>query len=337
VDAVAATVGYESAGRVAAVSLAPQFEWQRPSVYALAGVNLALFERAVWMAQTWGDAAYLSRPLGLRNRLRLEGSAALGASVHADNYRTTTTRGEFRAHFSTPDAGGWAGLQAATGWTSEAARATGGIGPTFGAWGHWRSWNGTAAWTPLRIRDGWVSELNVRAFASLGRVDVIGSGGWRAASSEGGASLWGGASVTYWLGQRTALVLAGGNYPSDLLQDLPRGQYVSLAVRLTSRRPPFWTAAGTSRAIYAVEPGAHELRFRITVPASRVDLVGDWTAWKPVPLSRRADGRWGIRVTLAAGVYRFNLVLDGKQWIVPEGVAVVDDGFGGKTAVLVVP
>ncbi len=65
--------------------------------------------------------------------------------------------------------------------------------------------------------------------------------------------------------------------------------------------------------------------------------MGTWTGWQPVPLERAADGRWVIRVTLGPGTYRFNLVIDGERWIVPDGVAAVDDGFGGKTGLLVVP
>jgi hypothetical protein len=41
-------------------------------------------------------------------------------------------------------------------------------------------------------------------------------------------------------------------------------------------------------------------------------------------------------VALPPGVYRFNLIVDGERWIVPEGVTAVDDGYGGKTCLLVV-
>jgi hypothetical protein len=66
-------------------------------------------------------------------------------------------------------------------------------------------------------------------------------------------------------------------------------------------------------------------------------VAGDWTAWRPVPLEQALDGRWILRLQLAAGIYRFNLIVDGERWIVPAGFATVDDGFGGKAGVLVIP
>jgi hypothetical protein len=169
-------------------------------------------------------------------------------------------------------------------------------------------------------------------------MDLTGAAGWREPHQQDSrAASWVGGSFTYWFNQHTAVVLAGGSYPRDLLQNLSDGRYLSLAVRLANRRPPVWTAIGAGRPIYAVEPGATELRFSVPGPATRVELAGDWTAWKRVPLRRGADGRWVIPVSLRPGVYRFNLIVDGLRWIIPEGIAEIDDGFGGKTALLVVP
>jgi hypothetical protein len=132
------------------------------------------------------------------------------------------------------------------------------------------------------------------------------------------------------------VVLSGGSFPLDVLQALPAGRYVSIAIRFAARRQTAPPGITTGRAVYTMERGTTELRF--SVPGARqVDLVGDWTAWRPVALDRAADGRWTLRVTLTPGVYRFNLVVDGDAWIAPPGVAAVDDGFGGKTGLLVVP
>ena len=42
-------------------------------------------------------------------------------------------------------------------------------------------------------------------------------------------------------------------------------------------------------------------------------------------------------ITLGRGVYHFNLLVDGADWVVPNGVATVPDGLGGMVAVLIVP
>ena len=39
---------------------------------------------------------------------------------------------------------------------------------------------------------------------------------------------------------------------------------------------------------------------------------------------------------LPPGTYHFNLLVDGKEWVVPSGVAIVTDGLGRMVGVLVV-
>jgi len=46
---------------------------------------------------------------------------------------------------------------------------------------------------------------------------------------------------------------------------------------------------------------------------------------------------WQGRLGLRRGVYHFNLLVDGSDWVVPNGVATVPDGLGGMVAVLIVP
>ena len=46
------------------------------------------------------------------------------------------------------------------------------------------------------------------------------------------------------------------------------------------------------------------------------------------------DDIWEAILRLAPGVYYFNLVVDGNEWVVPGGVATVPDGMGGLLAVL---
>lgn len=337
VDLGASRIRYDTATTVSSLIVAPTVEWSRPTTYALLSGGLATFEGADWTAQARGDFSYLTRP-PRQVPLRFELAGSAGGSVHSTGYRTGTTRGEVRLHVGGRRVGAWAGGAAATGWTSGSADIGSGLGPTAGAWGQYRNWNATVLWTPMYIEGSWFPEVSGRVSASHGPVDLLVYAGWRdaAAGSTVEPVTWGGGTVALWLSRQIALTVAGGSYPSDLLQLLPRGRYFSVSVRLSSRRPSVWTIPTTGRTVYTAERGVNELRFRVA-RAGTVALVGDWTGWQPVPLARGADGRWVIRVTLGPGVYRFNLVIDGDRWIVPEGVAAVDDGFGGKTGLLVVP
>lgn len=65
-------------------------------------------------------------------------------------------------------------------------------------------------------------------------------------------------------------------------------------------------------------------------------VVGDFSGWEPVQMV--ADGEWWVaRVRIASGVHHFAYRLADGQMMVPPGVPSVDDGFGGRSAVVVVP
>lgn len=65
-------------------------------------------------------------------------------------------------------------------------------------------------------------------------------------------------------------------------------------------------------------------------------VMGDFSGWQPVAMS--PEGReWVARVRVQPGAHHYAFRLADGQTMVPEGVPSVDDGFGGRSAVLVVP
>ena len=68
-----------------------------------------------------------------------------------------------------------------------------------------------------------------------------------------------------------------------------------------------------------------------------VAIAGDWNQWRPVPLRSLGANLWEGTLALKRGVYHFNLLVDGNDWVVPNGVAAVPDGLGGMVGVLLVP
>lgn len=71
--------------------------------------------------------------------------------------------------------------------------------------------------------------------------------------------------------------------------------------------------------------------------AERVDLLGDFTDWKPVPM-RLDAGAWVTTVVVDPGLYHFGFLVDG-EWFLPEaGVeGRVSDEWGRENGTLVVP
>ena len=338
VDVAGNSVGYDTARRITSASIAPLVEWNKRTVYATLSGALAAFEASQWTSQGHGDLSLLFAPAPSLRFLQTEVVGSADGSVHSSGYRTAGTRAELRLHVAGRSTGAWIGGTAATGWTSSTTGIATAFGPTAGAWGRRGAWNATAVWTPFRLQGAWYQQVEGRVATSAGPVDVIGYVGWRGAPTVSGLpnTSSAGGTVTVWFTSQAAVVFGGGTYASDLLQALPKGRYLSAAIRLSRGRPTAWARPSAGRALYARDRGPADLRFRVP-GASRVDLVGDWTSWQPVPMQRAPDGRWFLQVKLAPGVHRFNLVVDGERWIVPEGVASVDDGFGGKISLLVVP
>lgn len=141
-----------------------------------------------------------------------------------------------------------------------------------------------------------------------------------------------------------SLEVAGGvGVRADFQQEAADPLYWNLPRR-------FWSV-GLSRAFGAARPPAPAVapvlpevvdgRVRIRVPldeaGSAPAVAGDFNDWKPAPMRRNGD-HWEIELALNPGVYHYSVRRADGSWFVPESVANrVDDGFGGKNAVLIVP
>ena len=70
-----------------------------------------------------------------------------------------------------------------------------------------------------------------------------------------------------------------------------------------------------------------------------VAVAGEFNAWNTSadPLTKQADGSWKLVKKLSPGRYAYKFVIDGGTWKEdPTATETIDDGFGGKNAVMVV-
>ncbi len=82
------------------------------------------------------------------------------------------------------------------------------------------------------------------------------------------------------------------------------------------------------------------VRFTFAGAARTVHLAGEFNAWSTSadPLTRGADGAWTIVKVLPSGTHAYKFVVDGTTWKTDDANPnTVDDGFGGKNAVVTVP
>lgn len=296
---------------------------------------------------------------GVDGAMRAELSAAAGALWYRDGPADARdAQAGLRLHGGGRDGGAWFdGGFGAVAFHDENARGVGRTGI-----GGWRrvgraalqaSVQGTAVGS-IAYGD---AEVSVRW--DLPRVVLDLSAGRRLGERAQGVRGWVEGGATLWATRRVGLVAAGGSYPADVSRGAPGGRYAALAARIsTSRR--FTRAQGTALARLArlrtLAPwdslaqrapavelrsegnGRRVLLLRLagSESVSRVEVMGTFSDWAPVVLTRQAPGVWRAAVEVAPGIHRFNVRLDGGAWTVPYGVPTDQDEFGGVAALLVV-
>lgn len=199
----------------------------------------------------------------------------------------------------------------------------------------WSELEARAEWSPLGAGRLTVGVAVVRAMLPWGpSSDSL---------SRATRSLWGHVSAVVPVMPRLSLVAIAGSDPSvrDATQ---RSRFVTVGFRWTPaslavpslpmdapRSPPpvgAFTVAPDSGGAFVVSllaPGAR-----------RVEIAGDFSGWKPMVMQRARDHRWRVSLPLSAGPHRVNVRIDGGPWIVPDGLATVDDEFNGRVGLFVV-
>jgi hypothetical protein len=186
-------------------------------------------------------------------------------------------------------------------------------------------------------------------------VELTGSAGLRAWSNEGGRGGYAEASATVPVSDWLALFASGGLYPSDLVRGVLAGRHLTGGVRISGltfggRRSTLPSevaerlrdrARGSPHALSArleILPASSALRtIRVTVNGcDRVEVMADFTDWRPMALTPASSGRFELALEIPPGVHRLNIRLDGGPWAVPEGARIEEDGFGGAVGVMLV-
>ena len=177
--------------------------------------------------------------------------------------------------------------------------------------------------------EGRIIDRVAGAMLTSGPVGLWGTLGMR---SEAGADLgFGGGRLALSVSRMISLFAAAESYPGNPLFGTPGGRAFAAGLSLRLAAPSRGERGPKPAGVPNPSPGLTRLSIRAAA-ASRVDVAGDWNQWRPVPLARGNNGVWYGDFAIAPGLYRYAFRIDGKVWEVPEGVAAVNDGFGGKSA-----
>jgi hypothetical protein len=184
--------------------------------------------------------------------------------------------------------------------------------------------------------------------------DAVLSGRWRIRSLDFDASLgrrfsrntaettiWG-LSASRSIAPSLALVAAAGRAGSDPVTSVPGAKYFALGLRLKVgsqvMAPPAVAAARADTAPFRIGPAIAAGR-EIVVQAAdarAVELAGDFTDWKPVPLQPWGKDGWRALLPISPGLHRLAIRIDGGAWQAPSGTRPIASEFGGEVAEVIV-
>lgn len=349
----ASIIEYDGFLTSGAAVLAPAFRFETAN-FSLGGqASWTVFESGNQVLQGTAAAAWLSAPRGW---WRVELSGSVGASKYAAEPGSGHVLAGTRVHFSGQQSGGWVGVT---------------TGGSFGAVARVPVEIAVAGWS-VRNRVALVGTVTATWLGSDRHVDLLGAVRWSGARVElearAGARPWtasregvgdaragvyGEVSAVVPLVERIAVTLSGGSYPSDPVRKVLAAKYATVGLRLNvggragspvsivaaamarAERAP---SADASRARLAVAASGHPRMLRVHVSGAKsVELMGDFSDWETVALTRVGAAVWEVRLPLPPGVHRVNVRVDGGPWLVAAGTRLERTEFGGAVGVVVVP
>lgn len=333
------TVRYPGGTSFSSASLSPALQHVTPTFVTGVSGSFASLPDAVWSSQGRGDLWLASPPIA--DRWRLGGEAALAGTGRSDGGWTAAAHGLGELLWSQARWGFGAGAGPSAGWIADQPSVTA-LRTRARAWWHsnagrWRT-DWSASVEPTRFLGAWFTDVTVGATVERGRVVAS---FWTATrvsrvyGSKGAAS----AFLQFFLVSHAALEVSGGSYLPDPYQGLPRAGFVTLGVRLHGRsRTTALPRAGAGGSPLVTESRGDSLvvRFRFDNVRS-LAIAGDWNQWQPLPLRALGGDLWEAVLALPRGIHHFNILVNGTEWVVPNGVATVSDGLGGMVGVLPVP
>jgi hypothetical protein len=349
VDAGGSWLDYEGFLGSGAMFVSPTLRFDTPNTSLGASGNYIVFESGRHIIQGLAAGAWRT---DIAHRFRGEVSGSAGLNVYDEEPGYGHILGRMRVHIAGTLSGAWIG--SATG----------------------QSYQGSASGTPYEIEIGgwtvydgvalsavathtWSSGINYLDIVGTGRwrdehLEVDGSVGLRTMSDRGGEGVYGEISASIPIWNRFSAQITGGRYPSDHVRGAISANYVSLGLRLDAFRPSSPPPSVPVRALFREleRPGTPSPgEARLTVPTSledlhtllveapgarRVELTGDFTDWEPISLRQTSTGQWEVTLRITSGIHRVNVRLNGGSWIVPRGLRVEVDDFGGSVGILVV-
>lgn len=337
------TVRYAGGSNQNSLSLTPEFDAGGSAWSSTIAGTLASLPGVEWYGQARGS---LWGAIPVAGAFRLGGDVqAIGTWVLPDSIgnNSTETRLTLEGLWPQPRWGVGLGGGFGTGWIEgvDSGKVTSGRGRARAWWDPAPPLNLALTVEPTYFLGAWYTDLSLGITSRRGPVTLTLWGNARVSSAYGSKTAASGA-VDWRLTPFLVATVGAGSYLSNPYQGFPSGTFATAALRFhtpaprADRRTDSTTVTPASAPLIPMRRG-DTLVVRFAMPdAKSVAIAGDWNTWTPDTLHQVAPDIWEATLRLAPGTYHFNLLVDGKDWVVPGGVATVPDGLGGRVAVLTV-
>lgn len=325
------SVRYAGGSSIATAALNPALQLDAPSFSGSLNATFASLPDGAWASQ---GRVGLWAATSSNGGLQLAGEVTGAGTTLSDGSRSGAAHGVAELLWSARSWGVAAGAGPSAGWISgePAVVALHTRARVFGQSGG-LGWAFTVE--PIRFLGAWYTDAGASIKSATERVTTQ---LWFTArlSETYGSKAGGGVLVQLFAAPSVAIELGGGSYLSDPYQGLPRAGYLTAGIRVYASRRA-WRSEASAPSWPALVPERRGdsvvVRFRMD-GARTVAIAGDWNEWRPQPLAGTDTGTWVGALELSPGTYHFTLLVDGSDWVVPAGVAVVPDRAGGMVAVL---
>jgi hypothetical protein len=152
---------------------------------------------------------------------------------------------------------------------------------------------------------------------------------------------WSSAMATVWLTDRIAIVGGGGRQPALPLRGLPARTFAMGGLELA-----YWPMSKNSVPVslphsplvksFEMKPGVsgmHKIIIHVS-GVETVDVMGDFSDWSPLVVSRRGRDLWELSIPLSPGMHQINVRVDNGPWMAPPGMPTMRDNFGGEVGLI---
>ena len=326
----------------------PSLRYDTPTLSLGTQGTWVVFESGRDILQWTAAAAWITAP---RGGWRAEFSGSIGISSY-DASGFGHVLGRTRLHYQGDRSGGWVG--AATGQSFGEFDATP-FEVALGVWTVQDRLSMAASITGSTVEGDGYLDLVGAARWSTATVQFDAQAGLRPASLGTSGEVYGDLTALARVNDRISVVLSGGTYPSDPLRGVLGAKYITAGLRVQLFGAPAPQApiisGALARVALALAESEHGTQARLVVTQSGdrvtlrieagdtglVELIGDFTDWQPVALSRVGTGIWEITLDITPGVHRLNLRIDNGTWLVPAGTRLEETEFGGAVGVVLIP